>query len=117
MGDIQLDLDTGRFFTIEVRRVHFRPTRILRSGNRTIVWWNDGTKTIVKRHKKDDDSIYAAFTAALGIKLYGSNSQLRKQIDKITEFQIPKKKKKKEVEAADVETLEDIFGDVSKYNV
>lgn len=64
--------------------------RILKSGNRTIVFWKDGTKTIVKRAEDEADNDYAAFTAALGIKLYGSNSALKRVVSKV-QVQKPKK--------------------------
>lgn len=67
------------------------PDRVLISGNRTIVFWADGTKTIVKRSDDENDSIYAAYTAALAIKIYGSNSKLKKIIADRMEVQIPKK--------------------------
>lgn len=69
------------------------PSRILKSGNRTIVFWADGTKTIVKRADDETESDYAAYTAALGIKLYGSNSALKRIVAQ-TETQKPKKKRK-----------------------
>lgn len=68
------------------------PSRILKSGNRTIVFWADGTKTIVKRADDEAESDYAAYTAALGIKLYGSNSALKRIVER-TETQKPKKRK------------------------
>lgn len=64
--------------------------RILKSGNRTIVFWKDGTKTIVKRAEYEPDNDYAAYTAAFGIKLYGSNSALKRIVER-TEVQKPKK--------------------------
>lgn len=69
------------------------PFRILKSGNRTIVFWADGTKTIVKRAEDEEDNDYAAFTAALGIKLYGSNSALKRIVER-TETQKPKEQKR-----------------------
>ena len=60
----------------------FDVRRILQSGNRVIVFWSDGTKTIVKRSDDTDDDIYGAFTAALAIKVYGSNSQVNRIIDR-----------------------------------
>ena len=53
------------------------PTRILQSGNRTIVFWNDGTKTIVKRAEDEADNPYVAFTAALAIKTYVFSPSLK----------------------------------------
>ena len=67
------------------------PNRILKSGNATIVFWKDGTKTIVRRADEEDDSDYDAFTAALAIKLFGTNSALQKGIKRITEVQEVKK--------------------------
>ena len=69
----------------------YTPRRILKSGDRMIVFWNDGEKTIVKRSEDEIDSDYAAFTAALGVKLFGSNSAL-KRIVRSAETQKPKKK-------------------------
>ena len=72
----------------------WRPCRILKSGDRTIVFWPDGEKTIVKRAADEPDNDYAAFTAALGIKLFGSNSALKRMIERKTVQQKPKEKKK-----------------------
>lgn len=58
------------------------PIRILQSGNRVIVFWSDDTKTIVKRSEDTEDDIYGAFTAALAIKVYGTNSQVHRIIDR-----------------------------------
>lgn len=64
------------------------PKRILRSGPATIVFWKDGTKTIVKFCAGEtEDSAYAAFTAALAIKIFGSNSKLKKIVKTLTEVQ------------------------------
>lgn len=60
----------------------FDVRRILQSGNRVVVFWDDGSKTVVKRSDDTDDDIYGAFTAALAIKVYGSNSQVNRIIDR-----------------------------------
>ena len=65
----------------------YTPIRILRSGPATIVFWEDGTKTVVKLSDGDEDSAYAAFTAALAIKIFGSNSKLKKMVKTLTEEQ------------------------------
>lgn len=57
------------------------PEKIIKSGDRTIVLWVDGTKTIVRREAGAEDSEYTAFTAALAIKMYGSNSAVKKIIE------------------------------------
>lgn len=73
----------------------FTPKRIIKSGDRTIVFWKDDTKTIVKRFADAEDNDYSAFCAALAIKLFGNNSQVKK-IVRSTEVQEKKKKKKKD---------------------
>lgn len=75
-----------------VEKSSYTPSRILKSGNRTIVFWADGTKTIVKRADDETESDYAAFTAALGIKTFGSNSALKRIVER-TEKQKQKKQK------------------------
>lgn len=58
----------------------YTPKRIMRSGPATIVFWEDGTKTIVKRAPDEPDNEYAAFTAAMAVKIFGSNSKVKKII-------------------------------------
>ena len=77
---------------IKVRKAEpYIPLRILKSGIATIVFWQDGTKTVVKRGSDEPESDYAAFTAALGIKIFGSNSALKRIVSR-TETQEPKAK-------------------------
>ena len=71
----------------------FIAKKILKNGDYMTVLWADGTKTVVKRAEDEPESDYAAFTAALGIKAYGSNSAL-KRIVAGAEVQGKKKKKK-----------------------
>lgn len=77
----------------------YTPKRIIRNhsakGDFTIVFWKDGTKTIVKRAEGEADNTYTAFTAALAKKLFGNNSKLSRTIDNCTEEQIIKPKKEK----------------------
>ena len=65
--------------------------RIIKNGRGTVVFWGDGTKTVVKRAEDEPDNDYAAFTAALAIKIYGSNSRLKRIISKV---EVQEKKKK-----------------------
>lgn len=46
----------------------------------TIVFWGDGTKTVVKCKEGTEFNVYNAVTAAVAIKTYGSNSRLNKMI-------------------------------------
>ena len=50
--------------------------KIIYNGPATIVFWTDGTKTIVKRSKKDKYNKYNAFCAALAKKIFGSNNKI-----------------------------------------
>lgn len=54
------------------------PERIIKSGPATIVFWADGTKTVVKCAEGTEPDDYTAFCAALAKKVYGSNSALKK---------------------------------------
>lgn len=66
------------------------PERILQSGNRTIIFWNDGTKTIVKLADDEVDNPYNAFCSALAKKIYGSTSAVHKLVENNYQYQVPK---------------------------
>lgn len=68
-------------------RARNTPERILRSGRATIVFWGDGSKTVVKLQDGEPDDPYLALLAALGKKIYGSNSKIKKLISERTEEQ------------------------------
>lgn len=60
-----------------------RPKKIHFSGNRTIVIWEDNTKTIVKCAEGQVFDEYSGFVAALAKKAFGSTTQVKKIIDEI----------------------------------
>lgn len=62
-------------FILEVKK-------IIKNGPATVVFWADGSKTIVKLQDGDQDDIYAAFTAALAKKIFGSTSKVKKIMEK-----------------------------------
>lgn len=66
------------------------PKRIIKNGIATIVFWNDGTKTIVKCAADDEPDDYMAFCAAYCKKIFGSNSRLKRTIKKAVKAK-PKK--------------------------
>lgn len=66
------------------------PDRILKSGRATVVFWKDGTKTVVKCAAETIPNDYDAFNAALAIKVFGSNNHLKKTIAALTVEQKPK---------------------------
>lgn len=79
----------------------FEPERIIHSGPATIVFWNDKTKTVVKCSENDIYDEYEAFCAALAIKMFGSNSHLKKLIRDKTEERTPKKEASVETKSED----------------
>ena len=69
------------------------PQKIIYSGNRTIVFWNDGTKTIVKVAKGQEFDEYLGFIAAYAKKMFGTNTKIKKLIKSIGSHPEPKKAK------------------------
>ena len=65
----------------------YEPEAIYRNGRNTAVKWEDGSVTTVKRAEDEPESEYAAFTAALGIRVMGSNTRLKKIMEKKTIIQ------------------------------
>ena len=90
----------------------FEAKKILKNGDYMTVLWRDGTKTIVKRAPDEQESDYAAFTAALGIKCFGSNSALKRIVES-AEVQ-NKKKKKKRAEENEFDKIGRAFTEASK---
>lgn len=78
----------------EMEQKRLEVDRIIRNGKATVVIWKDGEKTIVSRAEDEAESTYAAFTAAVAIRLYGNNSKLKKMLEQKTVEQKPRKKVK-----------------------
>ena len=57
-----------------------RPKRIIHSKNVTVVFWNDDTKTLVRRAVGETPDNYTAFCAAYCKKVFGNNSHLKRII-------------------------------------
>lgn len=94
----QLALDAsvikgGTLDTIQIGKMMPEPKKIIRSGECTTVLWKDGTKTIVKRMPGSEDSDYAAFTAALAKKIYGTNSKVERIVAKVERVKTKAEKK------------------------
>lgn len=60
------------------------PTKIIRSGPVTVIFWEDKTKTLVRRAEGAEDDPYLAFCAGLAKKIYGNNSKVKKLIEEKT---------------------------------
>lgn len=67
----------------EERKIAMTPKKIMRNGPATIVFWEDGTKTVVKKMPGDKDDIYAAFCAAFTKKYFGSNEKVKATVDSL----------------------------------
>lgn len=89
------------------------PERIIHSGPATIVFWNDKTKTVVKCSENDIYDEYEAFCAALAIKMFGSNSHLKKMIRDKTEEMTPKKESEVKVKCED-SSLQEAINKIKK---
>ncbi len=73
----------------------YKPERIIYNNPATIVFWKDGTKTVVKKSPKEKFNAYNAFCAALAKKIYGNNSQVQKIVNSGINQQMKKAHKKK----------------------
>ena len=71
------------------------PKKIIHNGPATIVFWKDGTKTIIRLNDYDNDNPYFAFVSALAKKIFGNNSKVNKIVS-MTEFPEEKKSKGKQ---------------------
>ena len=74
------------------------PKRVLYRGDRTIVFWDDGDKTIVKLGDGETFDEYAGFCAAFTKKMFGSAHRAKKFLDTVKVHQKPKKTKEVEYE-------------------
>ncbi len=70
-------------FTAKIhRQFQFAPKEIIYNDAATIVYWTDGTKTVVKCNENDEYSEYFGFIAAVAKKMYGGTGPIN-QIIKI----------------------------------
>lgn len=60
----------------------FIPARIDQYGTATVVHWSDGSFTAVNCGNADSNNVYAAFSAALAKKIFGSTSMAHKIVDR-----------------------------------
>ena len=90
-SEMKVEIDINWNFANEL----LTPKKIIYSERTTIVFWNDGTKTIVKCSEDTEPDSYSAFTAALAKKIYGSNSQIKKILRDKLEIQKSERMEKK----------------------
>ena len=78
-----------------------QPKKIHFSGDRTIVIWADGSKTVVKCTEGQEFDEYSGFVAALAKRAFGSTSQVKKVINTIGKRFEPNKTSNTEEETQD----------------
>lgn len=82
-GIIPADLAKAFFnFTFGAPRVSLGVKQVIFSGPKTIVFWIDGTKTIVSCGEGDNSDPYAGFCAAVTKRVFGSTSQAKKVLER-----------------------------------
>lgn len=62
------------------RQFQFAPKEIIYNDAATIVYWTDGTKTVVKCNENDEYSEYFGFIAAVAKKMYGGTGPINQII-------------------------------------
>lgn len=82
---------------------HLNVDRIIFSPPATIVFWKDGTKTVVKCADGEPFSEYNGFAAALLKKVFGSNSAVKKIIQRKKQYTTPAKANSDSAKDADLE--------------
>lgn len=70
------------FKQLDIMYLHPEVDHIFYDDVATVVFWTDGTKTVVKCPEGTPYDEYTAFCAALAKKLYGNNSKLQREIKK-----------------------------------
>ena len=73
-----------------------KPTKIIYSGPKTVVFWPDGTKTIVSLGKGQEYDEYTAYCAAVVKKMFGATHKAKKFLKSVAVRPEPKPKKAKE---------------------
>lgn len=90
LSDFPVRTITSGYWAAQVPEITFKietpkVKRIIYNNPATIVFWTDGTKTVVKCMKDQPYSEYYGFLCALGKKIYGSNSALNRLVDSFKE--------------------------------
>lgn len=91
------------------------PTKVIYNGNKTIVLWDDGDKTIVSCGDDEEFDNYTGFLAALAKKLYGSTSRAKKMVRRVTDDQRKPKPQKPQKTQKHVNWLAEIEAEIDKY--
>ena len=77
--------------SVDISGEELKPKKIIFNYPATSVFWNDGTKTVVKCATGTEPALYNAFCAALAKKIYGTNSRLKRIIETTEKVIAPQK--------------------------
>ena len=89
--------------TLAKNSTDYRPKRVIFNPPATVVFWKDGTKTVVKSMEGDQFNPYYGFVCALAKKIYGSNSAVKSIVSKY----MPEFNKEEYVDAKALQCSED----------
>lgn len=103
------DFEYFKWFVMRLNEVNCnspypKPVNIIYNPPATIVFWTDGTKTVVKCSAEDEYNEYYGFLCALGKKMFGTNSHLKKLIDEKAERHYPEDEFSKQIEQLEKST-------------
>lgn len=73
------------------------PTKILKNGRATVVFFADDTKVVVKLPEGVEDNDYNAFCAAITKKMFGTNTRIKRKMEQITEIALTPEEKKEAI--------------------
>lgn len=84
-----------------------KPRRIIYSGPKTIVFWPDGTKTIVSLMEGQEHDEYGAFCAAVVKKMFGATHKAKQFLDTVKSYKAsnPRRPKNATEESMTVEVF------------
>jgi len=68
-----------------VRNAYPKPKKVYydEAAGVTVVLWMDGTKTIVRAAEGDAHDVYLGYCTALAKKIHGTNSALKRDLEKV----------------------------------
>lgn len=79
--DQPIILDNSKNITFSPMVIVLKPTKVIFNDPATIVFWNDGSKTVVKCSEDDVFDTYRGFTMAYLKKTMGSGRKAEKFVD------------------------------------
>lgn len=90
------------------------PTKILKNGRATVVFFADDTKVVVKLPEGVEDNDYNAFCAAITKKMFGTNTRIKRKMELITEIAQTPEEKKEAIQQAKLEAANKRQAEIDK---